>query len=227
MNRIGIVALALTVVAICVATGAESVDQNDAHPVVSQQDAGMISIDDFLIDKYEYPNIEGVLPRVDVTWSEAQDLCRAAGKRLCSEEEWELACRGPQGFMYGYGSVYEPGRCHTPNKIGSTWLRGPDRAPSGGYAECTTPYGVHDMIGNVWEWTAGTYAPGQSWHVVRGGSWFHSVNLARADTRYGRYLIPEYKLDLIGLRCCRAAVDQAAGDSEDPPAIANSDASEP
>ena len=61
------------------------------------------------------------------------------------------------------------------------------------------------MLGNVWEWTADRYVPNQDWQVVRGGSWFHNVNLARVDARYGRFLDPDYRLDLIGFRCCRSA----------------------
>ena len=184
---------------------------DEAQDVAPQIDAGMIRISDFLIDKYEYPNLQGELPRVDVTWSEAQSLCQATGKRLCSEYEWELACRGPEGQLYGYGSEFESGRCHTPNKVDDEWKRGPDKVPSGFFPDCQSSLGVNDMIGNVWEWTDGLYSAAENWHVVRGGSWFHSVNLARADTRYGRFLDPDFKLDLIGLRCCRSAADAAGG----------------
>ena len=65
--------------------------------------------------------------------------------------------------------------------------------------------GSYDMIGNAWEWTASWYSRSDRWRIVRGGSFFHSVNLARADTRYGRFLDPDYRLDLVGFRCCLSA----------------------
>ena len=169
------------------------------------QDAGMAQIGDFYIDIYEYPNRKGALPRVNVTWSEAQNLCRARGKRLCAGDEWERACKGLHNYLYGYGVAFEHNRCNTPYKEGKIWKRGRGLVPSGSFGECTNDYGVYDMIGNVWEWTDAWYSPAKQWHVVRGGSWFHSANLARSDTRYGRFLESDYRLDLVGFRCCRSA----------------------
>ena len=179
-------------------------EKRQDSPVPTSADAGMVRIGDFLIDKYEYPNRKGTLPQVDISWTEARDLCLAEGKRLCSESEWEKACKGPQNQLYGYSMTFEQGRCNTPYKEGDIWNRGPGATPSGEFAGCTSGYGVQDMIGNVWEWTDGWYSREKKWRVVRGGSWFHSVNLARADIRYGRYLASDYQLDLIGLRCCRS-----------------------
>ena len=66
------------------------------------------------------------------------------------------------------------------------------------------------MIGNVWEWTDGWYDASHSWRVIRGGSWFNSVNFARIDGRYGRNLTADFSLDLVGFRCCRSASPQTA-----------------
>ena len=176
------------------------------------EDTVSIRIDDFYIDRYEYPNRSGSLPRVSVTWDEAQSLCRETGKRLCTEAEWEKAARGSQDHLYGYGPDFEPQRCNTPfrgeNGVWSRWAT----TASGAYPQCASDYGVVDMIGNVWEWTDGWYDEREGWRVVRGGSWFNSVNLARADTRYGRYLTEGYALDLIGFRCCRSAREGATVD---------------
>ncbi|MBM3279173.1 MAG: SUMF1/EgtB/PvdO family nonheme iron enzyme [Candidatus Handelsmanbacteria bacterium] len=177
------------------------------HPLLVEapqgRDAGMVQFATFAIDVYEYPNQAGSLPRTEVSLEEARALCRKRGKRLCSEGEWELACRGAQDLAYGYGPQFGADRCNTPYPEGEIWKRRQGPAPSGAFAGCATPEGVHDLVGNVWEWTEGTYDPQQGWAVVRGGSWFHSVNYARADGRYGRYLSPDYHLDLIGFRCCR------------------------
>jgi formylglycine-generating enzyme required for sulfatase activity len=169
------------------------------------KDSGMVRIEEFYIDVYEYPNQQGLRPKVNVTWREAEALCAARGKRLCTEQEWQKAATGPQNHPYGYGPEFEPGRCNVPYLENGLWKRGPGLAPSGAFARCASQYGVHDMIGNVWEWTSTWYSQADQWRVVRGGSFFHSVNLARADTRYGHFLGPDYRLDLVGFRCCRSA----------------------
>ena len=166
-------------------------------------DAGMVHIGDFAIDVYEFPNRKGVSPTVDITWSRARDLCRDQGKRLCTDSEWERACRGPENYLYGYSDTFESGRCNTPYKENDIWRRDAV-APSGTFAQCHSSHGVYDMIGNVWEWTDGWYDRAKGWRVVRGGSWFNSVNLARADERYGRLLDADFHLDLVGFRCCRS-----------------------
>ena len=78
-------------------TGTGYSDQTPAVETVpaieKAEDGGVILIGDFYIDRYEYPNRRGSLPRVSVTWTEAQSLCRALGKRLCTEAEWERAAR--------------------------------------------------------------------------------------------------------------------------------------
>ena len=64
-------------------------------------DEGMVPIGDaFYIDIYEYPNRPGILPKVNATWREAETLCAAQGKRLCTEQEWQKACTGSQNYIY-------------------------------------------------------------------------------------------------------------------------------
>ena len=175
-----------------------------AEGQLAEADAGMIELAGFSIDRFEFPNTAGALPTVGVSWDEAQELCASRGKRLCSEREWESACRGPENFRYGYGNEYEPRRCNVPFLHEGRWIRsGP--AASGLHPECASTQGVHDMIGNVWEWTDGWYDADRRWRVVRGGSWFNNVNFARVGGRYGLRLTPDYRLDLIGFRCCRSA----------------------
>ena len=182
-------------------------------PAILLQDDGMVYVDGFYIDIYEYPNYEGAMPKVGVSWEEAQKLCQKQSKRLCTEGEWQQACAGTQNFLYGYGQAFESGRCNTPYLKSGVWKRDQGTARSGSFEGCTSDYGVYDMIGNVWEWTDGSYARTDNWRVVRGGSWFHNVNLARTDARYGRFLTPDYRLDLIGFRCCRSG--SKLGDSSD------------
>ena len=144
----------------------------------------MVRVGDFWIDRYEYPNVEGEMPRVDVTWLEASNLCAARGQRLCTEQEWELACRGPGHFVYGYGPDFEPERCNTPFRdADGNWVRDRGTAPSGAHADCGNDYGVRDMIGNVWEWTDGWYDPEHEWRVVREGGPGSTTSTSPGPTR--------------------------------------------
>ncbi len=167
-------------------------------------DSGMVRIDNFYIDIYEYPNQQGVLPRVDITYGEAEALCAALDKRLCNEQEWQRAATGPENFPYSYGETFESGRCNAPKNENGTWIGGASLAASGAFAQCHNSYGLYDMVGNVWEWTSSWYSPDTEWRAVRGGSYFHSANMSRTDARYGRYLDGDYHLDLVGFRCCRS-----------------------
>ena len=85
--------------------------------------------------------------------------------------------------MYSYGDTFKSGRCNTPFEVDGVWQRGQSLAPSGAYENCANDFGVHDMIGNAWEWTSTWYSRPDLWRVVRGGSYFHSANLARADAQ--------------------------------------------
>jgi eukaryotic-like serine/threonine-protein kinase len=174
------------------------------------EDAGMVRIGSFAIDRFEYPNRLGARPRVNVSWDQARELCGARGKRLCTESEWQLAAGGPANLRYGYGPNFENGRCNTPTLSDGVWERSGGTAPSGAFGRCCSEVGVYDMVGNVWEWTADPAAASQDWRVVRGGSWFSNANLARADGRYSRFLTPDYRLDLIGFRCCGDPAQGAA-----------------
>ncbi|MEE3235488.1 MAG: formylglycine-generating enzyme family protein [Candidatus Latescibacterota bacterium] len=164
----------------------------------------MVRIDNFYIDKYEFPNQANHFPTVDVTFTQAQSICRQVGKRLCSEQEWQRAATGPENYLYGYGNTFESGRCNTPFLQSSYWKSGRSLAQSGSFPLCCNSYGLYDMIGNVWEWTNGWHSQSHQWRVVRGGSYFNSANMARSDSRYGQFLDEQFHLDLIGFRCCKS-----------------------
>lgn len=57
----------------------------------------------YCIDRFEYPNRAGENPMIVVTYNESAALCKAAGKRLCTESEWTFACEGEEAVPYPYG----------------------------------------------------------------------------------------------------------------------------
>src|SRR5690606_9883929 len=104
-----------------------------------------VILDGFYIDRFQYPNEEGAIPVTGVTQPEARALCAEGGKRLCSELEWERACKGPDNRTYEYGEQCREGVCDT-GKV-------PHLRPSGLQVSCESDFGVHDMHGSAWEWT--------------------------------------------------------------------------
>jgi hypothetical protein len=142
----------------------------------------------------------GVLPwKVGDDNAQARAACRAAGKDLCTEEQWALACHGPDGTDYGYGDRYEPETC---NGID---LFGPGRhqlLPCGILSDCRSGYGVYDLNGNLWE-----HVLGGSGATVRGGAYdcSDSQQLHRCD------YVPLIWTPLsLGFRCC--LVPEASAD---------------
>jgi hypothetical protein len=99
------------------------------------------------IDKYEYPNTKGVMPKGNVSYEEARRLCAAQGKRLCTATEWQWACSGLEGYTYPYGWHFEKDKCNARgvNELETTGLR----------HHCRGKFGVYDMVGNIFEWVTG------------------------------------------------------------------------
>lgn len=164
----------------------------------------------FCIDVHEHPNREGATPEVGMTWHEARSSCEKEGKRLCTEDEWTLACEGPERNPYPTGLDRDPGACN----IDRPWIRpdnaklnGPDRqgeldrlsqsVPSGSLG-CVSHYGVRDMTGNVDEWvenrTGRKYRSG-----LKGGWWGPVRNRCRPITLFHNEWHHGYQ---IGTRCC-------------------------
>jgi formylglycine-generating enzyme required for sulfatase activity len=109
-------------------------------------------------------------PVVHIAYEDAEAYARWAGKELPSEAEWEYAARAGARSRYPWGDALEPGRCNT---FRGEFPRGPaGTAPVDAFA--ANAFGLHNVIGNVWEWTADPLAapngaPGE--RAIRGGSY--------------------------------------------------------
>ncbi|MBX3209171.1 MAG: SUMF1/EgtB/PvdO family nonheme iron enzyme [Labilithrix sp.] len=169
----------------------------------------------YCIDRYEYPNKRGELPVVMKTWTEARETCRAAGKRLCGESEWTLACEGDRRLPYPYGRRRDAKACNIDKplpQVDEKALADPKRSaaeaarlwqgePSGSRAGCVSPYGVFDMTGNVDEWVVNERGkPFKS--GSKGGYWGPVRARCRPMTTAHGETFPFYQT---GFRCCADA----------------------
>jgi formylglycine-generating enzyme required for sulfatase activity len=91
-------------------------------------------------------------PVVYITWKDAEAYCLAQGKRLPTEEEWEAAARGPNGNRFPWGNEFDQAKTNT----AEAGFRIPVDI---GKFDDVSPFGVHDMFGNVQEWTSNLYKP--------------------------------------------------------------------
>jgi len=166
----------------------------------------------FCMDKYEYPNKAGAIPVVMKTWFESRDACKAQGKRLCGSSEWTLACEGQEHLPYPYGFSRSAEACNIDKPhldVNETALGNPrtrdaeaarldQRVPSGSFESCVSPYGVHDMAGNVDEWVVNeSGTPYQS--GSKGGYWGPVRTRCRPMTVAHYEMFSFYQL---GFRCC-------------------------
>lgn len=200
---------------------------------------GMASLGSFCIDRFEaslvddqggslspYHNpgaiqafavsIAGAVPQGYISGDEAADACAASAKRLCTDEEWLTACRGPSDFDYPYGDVLELGRCNDHRAVHPAIELFMTTDPSiyamldnaclnqledslartGDFADCVTEAGVFDLMGNLHEWTsdpAGTFRGGFYVDTMLNGPGCRYATTAH-DTGHWDYST--------GFRCC-------------------------
>ncbi|MBS1834637.1 MAG: SUMF1/EgtB/PvdO family nonheme iron enzyme [Acidobacteria bacterium] len=156
------------------------------------------------------------LPVVNVTFDDAAAFAKWAGKRLPTAVEWEKAARGANGQKFPWGDQPELERAN----VGSTGYLARVNARGNG----ASPYGVLNLIGNVWEWVnepvkltpsdlqrtqyllVPPVQPGEPAYQIRGGSFMHVVSLANlAELTWDYAPVPaRFKRNDIGFRCARS-----------------------
>lgn len=153
-------------------------------------------------------NGRGRLPVIDVSWDDAQQYIvwlntRVTGVRyrLPTENEWEYAARAQSQTRYSWGDDNPTCEAAARNGANSNVCRPSRLQPVGAYA--ANAFGVHDMSGNVWEWTADCYTHDDpcQWRVLRGGSWGNPVQDLRSANRAPND--PSYRSVVVGFRVAR------------------------
>ncbi|WP_437278769.1 SUMF1/EgtB/PvdO family nonheme iron enzyme [Sorangium sp. So ce375] len=175
----------------------------------------------FCVDRYEWPNRKGELPAVLVSWRQAVKACEGAGKRLCTEDEFNFACEGEEMLPYTYGYVrdatkcnidrpfrqrevtlYHYERCMRHPKCKAELERLDQRVPVGSMPACVSPFGAYDLNGNINEWVVrpGHKSPERS--GLKGGWW--GPMRGRCRPTVGFHKEEDYGYEQ-GFRCCKDA----------------------
>jgi formylglycine-generating enzyme required for sulfatase activity len=148
-----------------------------------------------------------------VTWVSLEDA-RAyaawAGKRLPHEWEWQFAAQGTDGRKYPWGNVWNAEAVPAPEK--SRTMRGPDAVDA--HPQGASPFGVMDMVGNVWQWTEEFQDEHTRGAIVRGGSYYQPQGSiwyfpqAYKLDEHGKLLLMAPSMDrsaALGFRCVQDA----------------------
>jgi formylglycine-generating enzyme len=175
----------------------------------------------FCMDRYEWPNKKGELPRTLVSWQDARALCESAGKRLCTEEEFNFACEGEAMKPYVYGYARDSSKCNFDRPYRPrtytflSWdacAANPEcraiyeaidqRTPAGSMETCRSADGIYDLNGNANEWVLIPRAKSPRRSGIKGGWWGPVRNRCRPTVTFHDEADFGYE---VGFRCCADA----------------------
>ena len=166
------------------------------------------------MDQYEAPNRKGARPLVMQSFRSAERWCKQHDRRLCTEQEWELACEGPEHLPLVYGwavdlSVCNSARAWRPFNVERLKAGGAEAqaeverlwqgAPSGVYPRCMSSDGIFDLTGNIEEWVI--TRKGRAWPgALMGGFWAKPWTGCRGTNDAHE---PTFTFYETGFRCCK------------------------
>jgi len=133
-------------------------------------------------------------PATGMTWHQAKTYCEQVGKRLPTEEEWEKSARGTDARLYPWGNKL-------PRKKPHPFYSGIIKRRVGLNKKDNSPYGVRDMAGSVWEWTASSE---NGKRVTRGGLWNHHLDYEYGKTFDRNLIAPSERFIFLGFRCAKS-----------------------
>jgi formylglycine-generating enzyme len=166
------------------------------------------------MDQYEAPNKKGSRPLTMQSYESGTKWCEKRGKRLCSEQEWELACEGPKHLPWAYGWSLNKKLCNSDKAWKQVDFAAFDKGreeglaeserlwqgtPSGRYKTCVSPFGVFDMIGNLEEWVT-TRPSRDKPGALMGGFWSKPWTGCRGTNDAHQATFAFYET---GFRCCK------------------------
>jgi formylglycine-generating enzyme required for sulfatase activity len=201
-----------------------STSQNNSQD--NEKPQHLVYLKSFSIGKYEVTqeewfavmgnnpssNKDRSLPVENVSWDDAnlfaEKLAKKTGKkyRLPTEAEWEYAARGLSTTIYPWGNSDD-------ELSNYAWFSANTDATNPAGQKRPNEFGLHDMLGNVWEWTQDCWNPnyinapsdGSAWisnecseRVLRGGSWDNDSQGLRVAIRSG--FATDFRYNVIGLR---------------------------
>ena len=148
-----------------------------------------------------------------VTWVSLEDARAYAaweGKRLPHEWEWQYAAQGSDGRAYPWGNTWDADKVPVPDK--SRTMRGPDAVDA--HPQGASPFGVVDLVGNVWQWTEEVQDEHTRAAILRGGSYYQPQDSiwyfpqAYRLNEHGKLLLMAPSMDrsgTLGFRCVQDA----------------------
>jgi len=173
----------------------------DRYPVTNEEYERMVPSHRKRRDQYSNSDKQ---PVIYVSWFEARLYARWRRCRLPTEKEWEKTAswdtKSEYRRLYPWGDDFNTALCNTnESELGRTTLVGT-------YSKGASAYGVHDMAGNVWEWTESSWSEAERDPVVKGGSW--GDDSAGAACQYRGSYYPDSRDSDIGFRCARTLTEK-------------------